>query len=57
MGNAAARLRMTATDFLAWDATQTLRHEFVEGEVFAMAGAGEAHVTVALNVAMLLRQH
>jgi Uma2 family endonuclease len=57
MGHAAARLPMTAEDFLAWDALQTIRHEFVRGEVFAMAGAGEAHVTVALNVAIALRQH
>lgn len=57
MGHAAARLAMSAVEFLAWDATQTLRHEFVRGEVFAMAGAGEAHVTAALNTAMALRQH
>ena len=57
MGVAAERLKMSAQDFLAWDATQTVRHEFVAGEVFAMAGADEAHVTVALNVAMALRQH
>lgn len=57
MGQAALKLHMTATDFLAWDAGQTLRHEFVRGEVFALAGAGERHVTVALNVAMALRQH
>ncbi len=48
---------VSAADFLAWDATQTVRHEFIRGEVFAMAGAGEAHVTVALNLAMALRQH
>ena len=57
MGYPAPESRMSAQDFLAWDATQTVRHEFVAGEVFAMAGAGEAHVTVALNVAMQLRQH
>ena len=57
MGQAAARLEMTAADFLAWDATQTLRHEFVRGEVFAMTGAGEAHVTAAGNVYSALRQH
>jgi len=56
MGQASLKLEMTATDFLAWDAGQTLRHEFLRGEVFAMAGAGERHVTVALNVAMALRQ-
>ena len=57
MGQAALNLPLSAVDFLAWDATQTTRHEFVRGEVFAMAGAGERHVTVALNVAIALRQH
>ena len=57
MGQAALNLPLTAADFLAWDANQATRHEFVRGEVFAMAGAGERHVTVALNVAMALRQH
>ena len=57
MGHAEIRASMTAAEFLAWDETQTLRHEFVRGEVFAMAGAGEAHVTVALNIAMALRRH
>ena len=57
MGSAAEKLRMSAQDFLAWDATQTVRHEFVGGEVFAMAGAGEAHVTVAGNLYVALRQH
>lgn len=57
MGNAAEKLTLGGADFLAWEATQTLRHELVGGEVFAMAGAGEVHVTVALNVAMALRQH
>ncbi|MBI3154256.1 MAG: Uma2 family endonuclease [Burkholderiales bacterium] len=57
MGHAAVRLPMTANEFLAWDATQTIKHEFVRGELFAMAGAHEAHVTATMNVAMALRQH
>jgi Uma2 family endonuclease len=57
MGNASAIRRLSAEEFLAWDATQTQRHEFVAGEIFAMAGAGDAHVTAALNLAMALRQH
>lgn len=32
-----AKTPFTADDFLAWDATQTQRHECVNGEVFAMA--------------------
>ncbi len=57
MGEAALNLPMSAAEFLAWEATQTVKHEFVQGEVFAMAGAGKAHVTVTLNVAMALRRH
>ncbi len=57
MGHAAEQFRLSAADFLAWDALQSIRHEFVSGEVFAMAGAEERHVTTALNVAMALRSH
>ena len=57
MGNAAAEIRLTVDQFLAWDATQSLRHEFVAGEIFAMAGAEDRHVTVSLNVAFALRSH
>ena len=48
---------MSPEAFLAWEAEQTERHDVVEGEVFAMAGAEDRHVTVCLNVAMALRQH
>jgi Uma2 family endonuclease len=54
MGNAASNLPMSAEAFLAWDATQTIKHEFVGGEVFAMAGADKAHVTLSGNVSVLL---
>ena len=57
MGHAATKTPMTADEFLSWEAAQTERHEFVDGEVFAMAGAEDRHVTVSLNVAMALRQH
>lgn len=57
MGEAALKPPMSAADFLAWDATQTVKHEFVRGELFAMAGAGEAHVTAAGNVYAALRLH
>ena len=48
---------LTADDYLAWEATQPERHEFVGGETFAMAGAEDRHVTVTLDIAMALRQH
>lgn len=48
---------MSADDFLTWEAGEPLRHEFVDGEVFAMAGAEDRHATVALNLASGLRLH
>ena len=66
MGQAALQLPMSAEDFLVWDATQTVKHEYLRGEVFpwggadelfGMAGAGEAHATVAGNLYIALRQH
>lgn len=57
---------MTAEEFLAWDETQTVKHEFVNGEVFemgrpsdveAMAGAGEAHVVTTGNLFFALKRH
>jgi Uma2 family endonuclease len=57
MGYAARKTAMTAEEFLAWEAEQTERHDFVNGEVFAMAGAEDRHITVSLNVAIALRQH
>ena len=57
MGHAAAKQPMSAAEFLAWEAEQSERHDFVAGEAFAMAGAEDRHVTACLNVAMALRQH
>ncbi len=56
MGYAAKQPGLSVDEFLAWEAGQLERHEFVQGEVFAMAGAEDHHVTVTLNVAMSLRQ-
>lgn len=57
MGHAAVQLPMTAEDFLAWEAEQSERHEFVRGEVFLMAGTEEGHNTVSGNLYAALRTH
>lgn len=57
MAQAAPHATFSPADYLVWEAAQTQRHEYVDGEVFAMAGAGDGHVTVAGNVYMALRQH
>ena len=57
VGYALQKQRMTAEEFLAWDATQTIKHEFVSGEVFAMAGGEDRNYTVTGNLYIALRQH
>lgn len=53
----AATPTFSVADYLAWGSTQTDRHEYLNGEVFAMAGAEDGHVTTAGNLYMALRQH
>jgi Uma2 family endonuclease len=57
MGDALTQARMTAHEFLVWDGTQTVRHEFLRGEVFAIAGAEERHINAAGNIYSYLRAH
>ncbi|AHE97558.1 Uma2 family endonuclease [Thioalkalivibrio paradoxus] len=50
-------VRMNGEAFLAWEGEQQEKHEYFRGEVFAMVGASDRHVTIALNVASALRAH
>jgi Uma2 family endonuclease len=43
-------LRMTEAEYLAYDLANEGKHELVNGEVMAMAGATEAHSTVQTNL-------
>ncbi|MGG6242402.1 Uma2 family endonuclease [Nodosilinea sp. AN01ver1] len=44
-------------EYLAAEATSPIKHEYRNGEVYAMAGGTDAHVTIALNLWALLRAH
>ena len=57
MAQAAQKTIFSAADYLVWESAQLDRHEFLDGEVFAMAGAEDRHVTVSMNLAFALRQH
>ncbi|MDD2742825.1 MAG: Uma2 family endonuclease [Rhodocyclaceae bacterium] len=48
---------LTVADYLAGEDLPGSRHEYVNGEIFAMAGASKAHGTLALNLALALRSH
>lgn len=47
--------RFSLDDYMAWEAQQTDRHEYLNGEVFAMTGAKDAHNTIAGNLFVALR--
>ncbi len=57
MTSTAEQPKISVDDYLAGEETAPIKHQYVAGEVFAMAGAGEAHVTVAGNLFALLRNH
>ena len=47
----ATKSKMTASEFLAWEnSLSDVRHEFVEGEVFAMTGTTRQHNRVVINL-------
>ncbi len=45
---------MTLDEFLAWEAKQETRHEFVDGEIFAMTGGTLFHAHIITNLKRLL---
>ena len=57
MGLPLGQTRFDADAYLAWEAQQPAKSEYVEGEVFAMVGVRREHATVALNVGAALREH
>ena len=48
---------LTADAYLQGEADAMIRHEYVRGEVYAMAGAGDGHVRISGNVFALLKAH
>ena len=50
MGQAAEKLHFTREEYLEWEARQTERHEYVNGEIFLLAGARRGHAIIAGNI-------
>src|SRR5690349_13138651 len=51
----AAENLMTLDEFLGWEREQPERYEFADGVVTMMTGGSAAHVTIAINLALALR--
>ncbi len=55
MGEAVRQTGISVEDYLEGEKIAEVRHEYVDGEVFAMTGTTKTHNTIALNLALLLR--
>lgn len=49
--------RLTPEAYLEGEKNSETKHEYLDGDVFAMAGAKDSHVTATLNLATLLKTH
>ncbi|MBN3874028.1 Uma2 family endonuclease [Nostoc sp. JL33] len=44
-------------EYLEGEKLSEIKHEYIDGQVYAMAGASDAHVTVVGNLFAMLRNH
>lgn len=49
------RQPMSPAEYLAWEAEQPFKHEYIDGEAYAMAGGTLPHNDIAVNLTSALR--
>ena len=49
------RSGMSGEEYLAWEANQECKYEYLAGEIFAMVGASDRHVTIVGNLVAIIR--
>jgi len=45
---------MTVAEYLAWEARQEVKHDYIDGEIIEMSGGSGAHSKIAMNIALAL---
>jgi Uma2 family endonuclease len=48
---------MTPQEYLDWEETQSLKYEYIDGQVFAMTGGTIPHNDIAINLTTALKTH
>ncbi|MBN9385409.1 MAG: Uma2 family endonuclease [Chitinophagaceae bacterium] len=51
------RKKLTITEYLEWESNQEEKHEYYQGEVFAMSGPKLQHLRITGNLTFRLRLH
>lgn len=54
MGLAQRQPQYTEAEYLAWEREADTRHEYLDGEIYAMAGESEEHGIISMNLALEL---
>lgn len=49
--------QFTPDQYLHMEAQSNFKHEYIDGQIYAMAGASDPHVTIAGNLFALVRSH
>lgn len=49
--------KISVDEYFEWEAKQEVRYEYINGDVFAMAGGTIDHSAIAANLIALLRPH
>jgi Uma2 family endonuclease len=48
---------LTPTEYFTWEEQQVDRHEYINGQIYAMGGGSQNHSRIALKLAALLDNH
>lgn len=51
------KYHLTPDEYLQWEARQEIKHEYINGEVYAMTGETIPHNAIAVNLIAALRPH
>jgi Uma2 family endonuclease len=49
--------RFTPEEYFAWEEQQLHRHEYIDGEVYAMSGGTQNHSDIAMNFGTMLKNY
>ena len=48
---------IASTEYLELEEKSPIKHEYIDGKVYAIAGTTDTHNTIALNLALIIRNH
>ncbi len=49
--------RLSPQEYLDLEARSDIKHEYIDGEVYAMAGSSDYHAAIVINLSALLKSH